>query len=587
MSKTSFRRKLILYYLLVFVVFLLATAFYQYRVERQYKAELIENNLSHNATLAEKHIFNERIFATKNFEKLKTVERLFSIENCRLTVISSDGTVVYDNRGDVDKMDNHLDRPEIQAALNNENDQGTIIRSSKTTGQDYYYLAQNYGKFIVRVAAEFNPTMANFLAGNRYFFLFIIALGLVISFVIWQLGERLSHSVKNLEQFALNAGNNAPLDKDVNFSNDEIGVIGNQMISIYENLNETKKELSIEKERLFRHLDTLNQGVAIFSFDRKKLLSNHIFTNFVNLIASKPIKSEEVIFDLQEFKKLNKFLMKNLDTDEPASKKDKQFKINSGNRVFSVKCMIFPDNSFEILISNITKKVKNKNIKSQMTSNIAHELKTPVSAVRGYIETLINNPEIKPEKRGYFLDKSHSQINRLTQLIDELTTIDKLDSAQKLFKKEPVNLHKLVKDIMSNAELKLMEKKMEFECDFDKDLELVGSKELLYSIFQNLIENSINYAGENTKISLSMYNEDGRFYYFSFRDTGEGIPEQHLDRIFERFYRVDSGRTRKDGGTGLGLSIVKNAVDFHRGEISAKGNNISGGAEFLFHLRKV
>jgi len=434
----------------------------------------------------------------------------------------------------------------------------------------------------------YNVTIANFLKANRLFFYFIFSLFVLVWVMLWLVTRRFSNSIAALQKFAISAGEDSIRDRNMKFANDEIGVIGEQIVTIYGDLQNTKQELSIEKERIFRHLNAVNQGIAIFSSEKELLLSNQHFINYANLISDQPLKNEGGIFKLPELKKLNKFINKRLVQEKLPSgnkKVEKQVKIEKNRRFFSIKCIIFIDRSFELIITNITKKEKNKIIKNEMSSNIAHELKTPVSAVQAYLETILNKPDLEESKRLHFLEKAYGQAERLGLLIADISTVYKMERGGAVFKKSDLNLFDLLTNIHETSLLRLEEKKMTLEHNFYQNLVISANEELIRSIFQNLIDNSISYAGEGSNITLSMYNETKNYYFFSFSDNGVGIPAEHHDRIFERFYRADKGRTRKTGGTGIGLSIVKNAVKFHRGEISAKSKKDSG-IEFLFTLRK-
>ena len=163
--------------------------------------------------------------------------------------------------------------------------------------------------------------------------------------------------------------------------------------------------------------------------------------------------------------------------------------------------------------------------------------------------------------------------------------LTKIEEAADRFNLEPVNLKSLLDDLHSDISEKLNEKNDEFIIDVEDDVVINGSKTLLYSIFRNLAENSISYAGNNIKIIVRCYSSNNETYFFEFYDTGTGIDEKHLVRIFERFYRVNEGRNRDNGGSGLGLSIVKNAVLFHKGSILAK-NRSEGGLSFLITFPK-
>jgi two-component system OmpR family sensor kinase/two-component system phosphate regulon sensor histidine kinase PhoR len=246
---------------------------------------------------------------------------------------------------------------------------------------------------------------------------------------------------------------------------------------------------------------------------------------------------------------------------------------------------MFLDKSFEILISDVTRPEKQRLLKQQLTSNIAHELKTPLSSIKGYLETIINNPTIPKEKKLYFIEKAFAQSERLTDLLNDISLLNNIEDAGGLFEFKPVILNPVIRDVIENLKIRLTEQNMNCTIDINNEVVVNGNESLLFSVFQNLIENSINYAGLNTQISIRKYLEDDKYYYFQYTDSGVGIQEEHLPRIFERFYRVDYGRSREKGGTGLGLSIVKNAILLHKGEISVK-NRPEGGLEFLFSLAR-
>jgi len=225
---------------------------------------------------------------------------------------------------------------------------------------------------------------------------------------------------------------------------------------------------------------------------------------------------------------------------------------------------------------------KENKMRRELTHNIAHELKTPVASILGYTETLLENPDISPETQHQFVERTHLQAQRLTALLKDVSMLNRMDYAADQLEFMRVDVSELVTEISQEVSIQLADKQMTLKNYLREDIVINGNPMLLYSIFRNLFENSISYSGEGTCIELHADRQaDG--WQFTFRDNGKGIAAEHLPRIFERFYRIDKGRSRSLGGTGLGLAIVKNAVIMHGGTIKARKAE-HGGLEFVFTL---
>lgn len=584
----TFRKRIFINFFVVFSIFALVVLVFQYDRERSFRTGELESILDNTTEVTHRYIEHKKIFESRDFKSLDTLKSILPTSNTRITVIDMTGKVLYDSFvPEVEHLENHLGRSEIQKAL--KSGKGSSIRLSSTTNQKFYYYAKNCDKYLVRTAAVYNVDIIRFLNTERVFMVFVVFLFLLMWVLLHYTTLRLSEFIVKLKDFALKAGLNEDISKmDSNFQDNELGVIRRQIIQIYDNLKTTKDELTREREKLYSHLQVLKEGISIFSPEKIKILANSHFIQFINMISEKSTISAEHIFLIPEFRKVVEFVDQNYERDILAQNKElpqMEYTIEKGEKYFQVRCIIFIDRSFEVLISDVTRPEKQRIVKQHLTSNIAHELKTPLASIKGYLETILNNQNIPAEKQKYFLGKAFAQSERLTDLLNDISLLNNIEDAGGLFEFKPLVLKPVIRDVIENLRSRLTEKNMDCTFDVGNDIIINANESLVFSIFQNLIENSIKYAGENAQISIRKYLEDEKFYFFQYTDSGVGIQEEHLPRIFERFYRIDFGRSRETGGTGLGLSIVKNAVLLHKGEISVK-NRPEGGLEFLFSLAK-
>ena len=227
---------------------------------------------------------------------------------------------------------------------------------------------------------------------------------------------------------------------------------------------------------------------------------------------------------------------------------------------------------------------KENRMRRELTQNISHELKTPVASILGYTDTILDNPQMTSETQRQFIERTNAQAHRLTALLQDISTLNRMDYAAHQLTMERTDVSAIVSDIVQETAIALEKRRMTLKNFLPQSIIIKGNPSLIYSIFRNLADNAINYAGEGTTIEISAEQTD-KCWTFRFNDNGVGIAEEHLPRIFERFYRIDKSRSRSIGGTGLGLAIVKNAVLHHGGTITARLAE-KGGLEFVFSLKK-
>lgn len=568
--KLNFRLRLFLYVALAFTLFTLSVILVEQTREKKFKTEAIEEKLDAYTDIVQKTIHNQPVESYPNL--LQSLEPLFP-QNLRLSIIEPDGKVVYDN--DVsgwNSLENHSNRKEIIEAK--ENKTGTDIRTSHSTQKKYLYYAKNEGNLFVRVALPYDVEVQHFFKSDNVFLYVIILLFLTVLSILNRISNIFSKPIIELRDFALDPKKNTPL----NFPKNEIEEIGKEIALNYAKLRDSKEKIELEQEKLLQHIHNSQEGICFFSPQKKAEFYNGLFLQFIHNITDETNADPSVIFSDETFIELQQFL----ENTEPSFK---EYALNKQGKIFSIRIVKFEDHSFEMMINDITKQENLKLLKQQMLSNISHELRTPVTGISGYLETILEKP-LDNKTKQHFIHQAFNQTKVLSELIQDMSLINKMDEAGQTLKIEAFNLFSLLEKIREDYSLILKENHAKLLLSIPENTIINANESLIHSVFKNLIDNAIRYAGKEIEISISMYKSDNGFYYFSFYDTGKGIQdEKHLSRIFERFYRVDEGRTRTVGGSGLGLSIVKNAIAIHGGTIIAK-NRKEGGLEFLFYLRK-
>ncbi len=579
-KKISFKRRILINFSVVIALFTVGLILFEQAQIKNERTNSLERMLENNADIL--HAFIEENNLSPQDDTAKVEQALnYMKPELRLTIINWQGDVLYDNILDESSMENHMQRPEIQKAVGF--GEGSNIRLSNSNNIEYLYYVKEYKEgYFIRMALPYDVQLESFINSENSFVYFILFFFIVCVLMMLYFTNRFTKSIRELREFSLSLKQGKQIPDDFQFADSEVGEVSADIVENYNLLQDNRRKLAAEREKLLQHFHYSEEGIAIFSEDRKKIYNNSHFLQYLNIILDKPTLEVENIFNNSIFNNLNDFL----DNENRKGNLYTQ-RFEKSGKLFNVRLIIFDDKFFELYISDITKSEKTRLLKQEMTNNIAHELRTPVTSIRGYLETMINMNESEEncDNIHNFLDRAYTQVIRLSELIQDISMLTKIEEASDRFELEPVRIKEILTELKTELNDALIEKRDNFIIDVKDNVIIHGSRTLLYSIFRNLIENSLSYAGENVEIVVRCHSENEEAFYFEFYDNGTGIEEKHLARIFERFYRINEGRTRNSGGSGLGLSIVKNAVLFHNGSIMAK-NRSEGGLIFLITFPK-
>ena len=502
------------------------------------------------------------------FEELDTLtKKIGGRINTRITVIDLEGTVLADSERDPKSMENHKTRPEVIQAL--KNSFGTSLRFSTTVEEEMLYMAlpiQTNGTILGVLRVSLFLTSINSLLNDLKMSIIYIA---IVIIVICLLGagffsRSLSRPIRQLVSFSHRVASGDFSVRASLKNNGELKELADSLNHMTEQMKTLFTELSSQKEELDSIISSLPEGLLLLDEKGRILLSNESFDKIVRQDLVKGRFYWEVIRETMFGELVRKVVEKKRNSDE---------EVVLNGKIFSCSATLLESRKEIIVVLHDITQAKNlEKMKKDFVVNMSHELRTPLTAIKGFVETL--EEEINGKEQHYVeVIKRHT--DRLINIVGDLLSLSELEGKGTELEIEEVKVKNLIKDIVRIFEPKLREKNLALRLEVDNNLPSIKADPFkLEQMFINLIDNAIKYTDKG-KIRISVKKTEKKIR-IEIEDTGIGVSEEQLPRIFERFYVVDKSRSKKLGGTGLGLSIVKHIVLLHNGSIDVESSPGSG-----------
>jgi two-component system phosphate regulon sensor histidine kinase PhoR len=479
---------------------------------------------------------------------------LQGIINLRITLVRNDGLVIADSSIiNTNIMDNHLYRPEINQSLRSGS--GSAIRYSNTLRTDELYYAMRSGRIVIRVAKPLNEIDENMAKISRL----IIVLGiftLVIAFIFTiAITKRITNPINETISFSKEFASGNLTSRIMNYSDDEIGDLQRSLNKMADILSEKINKLVIEQNKLDVAMNSIIDGLSVIDSNGYIQISNKSFCSIFGINEIIGNKYYEVIRSSVLNSKIETCLKSGTSetfVEDIMGEKSYEIYITTIMQEHGAMGLL-------VMLHNVTEKKRIERLKTDLVGNLSHELKTPIAILKGYLETIDEYLDDKEQCRSY-IRKAIANADRQNAIINDMLKLNMLETSQH-FPSEIIDVKEVINNCLNLLSLKITDKGINLTVELDSLNDgITGNRFLAEEIFFNIIDNAVNYNIPSGSLQVRSEKFSSR-HIITIADTGIGIPFDSIDRIFERFYRVDRGRSRSTGGTGLGLSIVKHAVD--------------------------
>lgn len=568
--------------LVLFALGLLGSTIAQ-RVE-QNEVQQIEDGLRNRALLIAEAIRGRAVGEIRGL--IGRLAHLETESSTRITLMSEVGEVVVESSEDPSHLENHLQRPEIQEATKNRF--GKATRYSTTLGQNMMYLAldnRDTGSPVgfIRVALPLASVQAEIAHLGRLVWSTVALTAGLALLVAFLLAQRLSRPLHELSQGADQIAAGAYGHRVYAEGPQEVQQLAQSFNNMSETLATTFSQLEEDRQQLRTVLSSMVEGVIAIGPDHRILFANDRAGELFEFQAPRAVGRP--LWDLVRQRPIQEVVRSAM--KDGASHSSELTWSGPGARNLSVHVAGLPASRGAVLVFHDNTELRRlENLRQEFVANVSHELKTPLAIIKACVETLIDGAMDDPAHRGKFLERIDDQSERLHALILDLLRLARIESETEVFSMEELDLETIVESTLSRHHTLAEGKGQKLEtvpaAPGDGPVTAWADEEAVQQILDNLVDNALKYTPEGGAVRIRWgRHDDGVFLEVS--DTGIGIPESELPRIFERFYRVDKARSRELGGTGLGLSIVKHLVQAMQGSLRAE-SVLSQGSTFFVRL---